>query len=913
VPTGTVTFAFTDIEGSTQRWERAREAMRAAVARHDTVLREVFTLHGGHIFKTIGDAFCVAFARPEDAILAVYAVQRALEAEDFSATGGLSARIALHTGTAHEREGDYFGPVVNRVARLLAIGHGGQVLLSSAVMNLVHGALPPRLSLRDLGEHRLKDLARPEHVYQLVGPDLTADFPALRSLDALPNNLPRALTSFVGRETEIAEITALLAANRLVTLVGSGGIGKTRISLQVAANLLDGSGDGAWFVELAPLGEGAYIAPTVAQALGLVLPAEGDPVASLVRALRPMSALLVFDNCEHLIEAAAHAIGEILRGCPRIRVLASSRQGLAISGEQTYRMPSLGMAAPAASGTLSAGDAATFPAMALFAERAQAADQRFELTDANAEIVADICRRLDGIPLAIELAAPRVKILSPRQLRDRLDERFRMLTGGSRNALPRQQTLRAMIDWSFDLLDERERLLFRRLGTFVNGFPLEGAVAVGNAEDLDEFDLLDVLASLVDKSLVVTEAQGDALRYRYLESTRAYAREKLDEARERGRCVQRRLVYLRDRFTAMDEGSEKSGRRSELQSAVAIDLEDIRSAIEGALETGAAVTGAELFVATARFTLSAGNSRALRLQGESFAAALVEGDPRLLARIWHEIAFFAQWSRDVSESSLAAAKAVAFARAAGDPNVLAHALILSATIAMTHREYDEARAALDEAGRIPATSSVVRTRLLEHRGNLSLAGGDLAAARAAYEELCREHVALGNTRLSRFFKIHVAELEHACGKTDMAIATLYDVIGIFRADDRRSFVFAAINLAGYFAALDERAECRSIAREAILALAGAEPDSTNVAQAIEHLALSLALDGDTVRAAKLEGYCEESFRAAAYGRHFTEQVSYERLTALLEQRLESEALQRALTAGARLAPEAAIALALEAP
>jgi hypothetical protein len=238
---------------------------------------------------------------------------------------------------------------------------------------------------------------------------------------------------------------------------------------------------------------------------------------------------------------------------------------------------------------------------------------------------------------------------------------------------------------------------------------------------------------------------------------------------------------------------------------------------------------------------------------------------------------------------------------------------LSATIAMTHEEYDEARFALDEAGGIPVTSNVVRTRLLEHRGNLSLACGDVAAARLAYEELCREQVALGNTRLARFFKIHLAELEHACGKTDMAIATLYDVIGTFRADDRRSFVFAAINLAGYFAALDESAECRSIAREAILALAGAEPDSTNVAQAIEHLALSLALDGDVVRAGKLEGYCEESFRAAAYGRNFTEKTTFERLTTLLDERLDHEARQRALAAGARLTPEAAIALALEAP
>ncbi|MBD5635712.1 MAG: adenylate/guanylate cyclase domain-containing protein, partial [Candidatus Eremiobacteraeota bacterium] len=443
----------TDIEGSTQRWDRDCAAMETAVRRHDVLMREAIGRHGGHVFKTIGDAFCAAFSRPEDAVAASFDAQRALGAEDFAAVDGVRVRAAIHTGTADERDRDYFGPAVNRVARLLSIAHGAQVLVSGATSALVQGSLPPQTGLRDLGEHRLKDLSRPEHVYQLLGPNVVADFPPLRSLDAMANNLPCVITSFIGRKDEVAEIIALLTGHRLVTLVGSGGVGKTRTALQVAANSVDGSGDGVWFVELAPLSNGDLIPSTVAHTMGLTLPAEGDQIEHLVRALQKKRALLVFDNCEHLVEASARVIGAILRGCSQVAVLATSRHGLGIFGEATYRIPPLTTPSDAGGASLSAAEASDYTAIALFVERARAADNRFALTDDNAAVVADICRRLDGIALAIELAAARVTILSPRQLRDKLDERFRILTGGKRDLLPRQRTLRALIDWSHDLLD----------------------------------------------------------------------------------------------------------------------------------------------------------------------------------------------------------------------------------------------------------------------------------------------------------------------------------------------------------------------------------------------------------------------------------------------------------------------------
>ena len=600
LPTGTVTFLFTDIEGSTERWDMHRDAMSAGVQRHDAIGRAAIAAHGGYVFKTLGDAFCVAFSRPEAAVAAALDFQRTLMAEDFAAVGGLRVRAALHTGAADERGGDYFGPAVNRVARLLSIGHGGQTLLSGVMHDLVLGALPQQASLRDLGEHRLKDLSRPEYVYQLVAPELASEFPALRSLESLPNNLPLQMTSFVGREREIAKITDLLGAHRLVTLVGSGGIGKTRTSLQVAADLLDGSGNGVWFVELAPLASGEYIPAAVAQALGLSLPPEGDSVANLVKMIKSWDALLVFDNCEHLIEGAARFISAVIRGCPKISVLASSRQALGVAGEMTFRLPSLAVDDGIVGVVTSAREAAISPAIALFAERATATNDSFLLTDENASTVAEICRRLDGIPLAIELAAARVKMLSPRQLHDRLDERFRVLTGGSRDVLPRQQTLRALIDWSHDLLDDRERMLFRRLGIFVNGFTLEAATAVGTGDDLDELDLFDVLASLVDKSLVLAEPDGDTLRYRMLESTRAYAREKLDAAAESHDSALRHLRHLHDRFVDERKRFMRTCRAEPMDQLIAIELEDLRAALDWGMANGEAILASELLAAVRR-------------------------------------------------------------------------------------------------------------------------------------------------------------------------------------------------------------------------------------------------------------------------------------------------------------------------
>jgi predicted ATPase/class 3 adenylate cyclase len=916
VPGGTVTFAFTDIEGSTQRWERDRAAMQTAVRRHDDLMRAAIAGHEGHVFKTVGDAFCAAFARPEDAVAAMLSVQRVLDAEDFSAVGGLRVRAAIHTGTADERDGDYFGPAVNRVARLLAIGHGGQVLISGVTAGLVRDALPSQASLRDLGEHRLRDLTRSEHVHQLRAPGLAAEFPALRSLDAHPNNLPLQFNPLIGRETEIEEITALVERHRLVTIVGSGGIGKTRIALQVAANLLDGSGGGVWFIELAPLSNGDYIPATVAHAMGLTLAGEGDPLANLANALRAKKVLLVFDNCELLVEPAGRVISTILRACPDVKALATSRQRLGISAEETYHLPSLGVPKKDEARRIGAREALHFAATALFVERARSADKRFALTDDNAPIVADVCRRLDGIPLAIELAAARIKMLSPRQLRERLNERFRVLTGGSRDVMPRQQTLRALIDWSHDLLDARERALFRRVGIFVNGFTLEGASAVGNGDGLDELDVFDALASLVDKSLVLAEPEADGSRYRLLESTRLYALEKLDAAGERQAVAGKHLRYLRDRFAELRLSAERTGREIEVDQALQTELEDVRSALDGVVEMSGAglIDGAELLACIGSVWQALGLDPEGAARCERYLAKLPPHESRLLALTSLALSGLLSAASLKTRALQVSAEAVAYARASSDGAVLAPALVMYARMACLQYKLDEAQAALTEAEGIPAATALARLKSLGARALLSSfrSDSDMETAARLYEQLRNESRSHGNQEMDHCAALNLAETDHALGRTERAIAIVRETLPALRSGTAKaSFANALQNLAGYLIAVDDLPGAVCAAREAMELNATSDPGCVPIAIEIEHLALVFALRGDLARAAALGAYADAVLAMHGFEREFTERTTRERLDALLREQLAPDELERLTAEGAALAPEAAVALALE--
>jgi predicted ATPase/class 3 adenylate cyclase len=523
----TLTFLFTDIEGSTALLRRAGDGAYAQVlAGCHAVIRSGLAAHGGREVDTAGDGFFAVFSSLRACVAAVLEMQRALAAHGWPGGERVRVRMGVHTGEASRAGTGLVGLDVHRAARVAAVGHGGQVLVSETAAALVRDRLPPGVSLADLGVHRLKDLGRPERIFQLQAPGLAAGFPPLRSLDnpALPNNLPAQLATFIGRDPELAEVRALVGSSRLVTLTGAGGCGKTRLGLQVAAELLDGSGDGVWLVELAAVTDETAVAPAIARALGMTGQPARPPLETLLDALAFQYVLIVLDNCEHLIDACAKVAEAILRRCPRVHLLATSREPLGIGGETIYRVPSLSLPGP--------GDVApeSCDAAALFVERARQQGAGLSLDEHMAPVVMSICRQLDGMPLAIELAAARLRSLSLTDLQDRLGQRFRLLTGGSRTAPGRQQTLRATVGWSYSLLTGAEQLLLGRLSVFAGSFDLGAAEAVGGSGRIDVLDVAGLVGSLVDKSLVVAEPAGEALRYRLLETIRLFAAEQLAEA-----------------------------------------------------------------------------------------------------------------------------------------------------------------------------------------------------------------------------------------------------------------------------------------------------------------------------------------------------------------------------------------------
>lgn len=619
-------------------WEAEPDAMTIGLRRHDEILRTAIETAGGYIFKTIGDAFDAAFWTAEAALAAALTAQRALTSEKWPTRDPILVRMALHTGACEERDNDYFGPAVNRVARLESVAHGGQVLLSGTTAELLLEALPAGVKLRDLGPHRLKDLGRPEQVFQLEADFLPADFPPLTSLDNpdLPNNLPGQLSAFIGRERELAEVRVLTGAARLVTLTGPGGSGKTRLALQAAVELLETALDGVWFAELAAVTDGDQVPGAVAAALELPDHSGPGVLASVLEVLSCEDVVIVLDNCEHVIEEAARFCAQVIRYCPRVRFLATSREPLGIEGERVYRVPSMSLPPKDA---ISAADLAASDSVQLFAERARAHEPRFVLDDAAAPLVATICRRLDGIPLALELAAARLSSMSLLHLSERLDQRFRLLTGGSRNALPRQQTLQATVDWSFDLLSSAEREAMRRLSIFAGGFELEAAEAICAADEIDAVDVMDLIGSLVDKSLVLAERGSEAraadgrpaepggqtVRYRLLETVRQYAAQELFKS-----AGETDLTAIRDRHAAFylrvaqEAGPALTGRRQGYWlRRLDADWDNLRAVFGYLAAQGRTGEVMQLGVALRRFAVSRAQPEVLSY----LRAAVDETDP----------------------------------------------------------------------------------------------------------------------------------------------------------------------------------------------------------------------------------------------------------------------------------------------
>jgi predicted ATPase/class 3 adenylate cyclase len=855
LPTGTVTFLFTDIEGSTKIAQEHPDAMPALFARHHEILHRAVQAYYGYVFQIIGDAFCVAFHSASEALNAAVEAQRSLHSEAWSPTP-LKVRMGIHTGKADVQEnGQYHGYLtLSHVQRLMSAAHGGQVLVSLTTQELVRDQLPEGVTLRDMGERRLKDMLHAEHTYQLVTADLPDDFPPIKTLDVVHHNLPAQMTSFIGRATEMAEIKQALAVHRLVTLTGSGGAGKSRLSLQAGMECLHQFSDGVWLAELAPVTDPTLVPQTVLSIFNLREDSQRSALEILIDHLRPKTLLLLLDNCEHLIEACAQISEALLHACPGLRILASSREPLGIDGEAAYRVPSL--RAPNPANLPSLDELQKVDSIRLFIERAATAKPGFALTDHNAFSLAQICSRLDGIPLAIELAASRVKVLSPEQIAARLDDRFRLLTGGSRTALPRQQTLRAMIDWSYSLLSEQEKTLFRRLAVFVGGWTLEAAESVCG-EERSGVDVLDLLTRLVDKSLILAEESADEIRYHRLETIRQYSREKFFESDEVERVRDRHLDFFVQFAEVVDE--KLKGRDQLLwQRRMSAEQDNLRAALEWGLSrdpdsalriVGAAnlfwtaggysaegfrwtqkaleqvektplpkdITNEQRLAARARalrgqtrLYLSLGdNANAKRVAQESVALYRQSQDRGGLAFALVVLAYPLEFLGERVEAEAALQESYSIARLEGDSYVICRSLNrLARMIVDLHHDLDLSQGYMEESLRLAREAGLrsQEAQAAETLGFIAIHRNNHDQARLHFKESARVYEEIGATFNVILEKSNLAHLERKLGNFADALEYYRETIIAFRDMGQTGAIAHQLECFGFIALAQHQME-----------------------------------------------------------------------------------------------------------
>ena len=888
LPTGTVTFLFTDIEGSTlmvqelgERWIDVLEAQRR-------VMRRAITANDGYEMGTEGDSFFVVFASAVKAVDAVISAQRELAAETWPEGFPVRVRMGLHTGDARVVGSDYIGLEVHRAARIAATGHGGQVVLSEPTHALVEKALAADVSLRDLGEHRLKDLPRPERIFQLDIGGLPAEFPALKSLNVRRNNLPLRLTSFVGRRQELAELQSLLAHERLVTLAGPGGMGKTSLAIQLGAEVIESYSQGVWLTELAAISDPGLVAPTVLTVFGLREQPGRSPTATLIEYLQTREVLLILDNCEHLVEPSAQLAEALLQECPQLCIVATSRQGLGVTGETVWKVPSLTVPDPKRALPLEI--VAESAAIALFTDRARAVNPSFTLTEKTMPLVSQVCHDLDGIPLAIELAAARLKMLTVDQLAVRLKDRFRVLTGGSRT-LPRQQTLRAAIDWSFGLLGESERALLRRLSIFAGGFRLEAAEEVCSWDPLTSDEILDLLDALAAKSLLVVDEGREVPRYRLLETIRQYAAERVTAAGEDRPLQTRHREWF---LEVARRGEQELHGPNQLPwfERLETELENLRAAFECCLASGEPEQALEFAALLGLFWRARGRfnegrdwlARALRATGKartalraralaweglltSYQGAYAEG----ILRQQESLAIYAElgddWGRAFALQNLAAAlhaqdhyeraarlheESLALFRKTGDKPWIGFALTHLGFGALARGDYGEAMSLLEEALGLAREAQDTRQIgiALQLMGEVELAQEHYAPASALLEEsllLVRE----AKDKVDVASTLRLLGIVARCqGDWERAAALLQESLELSREVNITEFEAESLCELGIIAGLQENAdEASTLLRSAL-----SKFDSTEqfgISRCLENLAAIAAKTGQWPRAAAL--------------------------------------------------------------
>ena len=909
LPTGTVTFLFTDIEGSTRLWETQHAAMQQALAHHDEILRDAIEANDGYVVKTTGDGAHAAFAISADAIAACLAAQRALKAH---AWGNLSikSRMALHSGTAEQRGGDYYGPALNRTARLMEAAHGGQVLLSLATEELVRDHLPADVALRDMGERRLKDLIRPERVFQLIAPDLPADFPPLKTLDARPNNLPAQTTPFIGREHEIRAIKEQLsnAKVRLLTLSGVGGTGKTRLALQAAADMVDEFEQGVFFVPLAALRDPALVLQTIAQAFDVREAAGRQLKEQLKDHLRGKQMLLVLDNFEQVIDAAP-LLSELLSAAPGLKVLVTSREVLRLSGETDYPVPPLSL--PDLRRLPPLNRLTQYEAVALFIERAVAVKPAFTVTNENAPAVAEICYRLDGLPLAIELAAARVRVLPPQRMLSELSHRLSFLMGGARDLPARQKTLRGAIDWSHDLLTADEQKLFRRLSVFVGGCALEAIDAVCNIEPA--LSVLETMESLVGKSLVKqTEAHGEA-RFVMLETIREYARDRLIAAGEAKRVRERHRAC----FLALAEEAKPKlmgAEQAEWLRRLDQEHDNLRAALDWSLIGPSSRGGLRLCGALQRFWwargyLSEGRESCGRILGKKGA----QGPTQERAKALNAAGVLAYQQGDYAAARALDEESLAIQRQLGDRKGIAASLNNLGLVACDQGDYSAARALYEESLAIKRElgdrSGIANS--LNNLGNVAFDQAEFALARPLYEEslaIARELV--DREGIARVLG-NLGNVAKHQGDFASARALHEEGLAIKRELGFRQRIASSLNSLGSLASdQGDFASAQALYHEG-LAMVSELGDKLGIAISLEGLAGVVAALGGSLRAARIWGAAERLRAEVGSPLSPRDRPDYDRRMAVARTALgDDAAFDRVRQEGGALTLEQAIEIAL---
>jgi predicted ATPase/class 3 adenylate cyclase len=949
-PTGTVTFLFTDIEGSTRLWEQQGATLWPAFIRHEAVVRAQCAAHGGWVYKQVGDGFQVAFQTAPAALTAAVAIQRAFQAEEWGTTDPLRVRMALHSGVTEERADDYVGPLLNRLGRLLAAAYGGQILLSAATHALVQDNLPAGVTLRDLGERRLRDLICTEHVWQVVAAGLPADFPPLRTLDARTNNLPFPPTALIGREGALAGLATLLhrPAVRLITLIGPGGIGKTRLALQVAADLLHEFRHGAAFISLASIRDPELVLTTIAHVLEIPQQGERPLQADLYECLRDKELLLVLDNFEQVVTAAP-LVGDLLAAAPHLKVLVTSRTPLHLRGEHQVLVPSLSL--PEQGTPLPLEQLAQYEGVRLFCERAAAVRSDFALTATNVTAVVEICRWLDGLPLAIELAAVHTRLFSPQVLMRRLERRLPVLTTGPRDLPLRQQTLRNTITWSYDLLTPQEQALFRRLAVFAGGWNLEAAHSVCAIPGCDEPAALALLTNLVDQSLVqVVDHQGSP-RYYLLETIREYAWEQLEISGEIAAVRAAHFAWY-NQFAEAALPQLRGSAQAACADQLELEHDNLRAALTWCTQDPArAGAGLCLAGALGRFWLlrdywheglgwvetmlaatvpapTACRARALYAAGalspdrvrarlwleESITLWRQLGDRAGLAYALDELADKRRISHDLAGALAAAEESRALFAALGDTGGLAWSLFELGRIALRHNDLAQARSLLEQSRRLfnRAEEKGGQAWCLYQLGRVCLTQEDYAAAQAALDESLALRRTLGGAEGTAWLLNSLGELARMQGHLAEAATHYEESLAIHEHLNNQQGRTVVLHNLGQIALL-RGAFAQAQARfAASLTLARELNGSFATAEGLAGLAAVAAHRGQPARAAQLLGAASALLETIGGVLAVPDQRAFDQARRLARDSLSERAFTTAWTAGQRMPVEEATAFALAA-